>query len=146
MKPMTNSRARMLGKKELRKAFRELRIKDGLGDEEIADDEFSYWYNKSRDGVSSTPTGNYIIYEVIDSEPTHRADDCVIGRDFFAQIDVFSTRSYESSQLSSFIGRLEEKLLEKGFEVEMRGEDYEPDTRLYRQIFYVSKLYFGGKQ
>ena len=137
MKPMTNSKARSLGKKELRKVFRELRIKDGLGDEEIGADEFSYWYNKSRDGM----TGNYLIYEVIDSEPMHRADDVVIGREFFCQIDVFSVRSYESKQLSEFIGRLEEKLLERCFEVEMRGEDYEPDTRLYHQIFYVSKLY-----
>ena len=137
MKPMTNSRARTLGKKELRKAFRELRIKDGLGDEEIGADEFSYWYNKNRDGMA----GNYLIYEVINSEPTHRADDCVIGREFFAQIDVFSVRSYETKQLSEFIDKLENKLLEKGFEVEMRGEDYEPDTRLYHQIFYVSKLF-----
>ena len=61
MKSMTNNCARALGKKELRKVFRELRIKDGLGDEEIADNEFSYWYNKARDGQ----IGNYIIYEVI---------------------------------------------------------------------------------
>jgi len=134
---MTNSRARALGKKLLRKAFMELRIKDGFGDEEIGEGEFSYWYNKSRDGM----TGNYLIYEVIDSEPVYRADDCVIGRDFFAQIDVFSVSSYESKLLSEFIDRLENKLLEKGFEVEMRGEDYEPDTRLYHQIFYVSKLF-----
>jgi uncharacterized protein YqfB (UPF0267 family) len=134
---MTNTRARSLGKKELRRIFRELRIKDGLGDEEIGDDEFGYWYNKARDGTK----GNYIIYEVIDSEPTHRADDVVIGRNFFCQIDVFSVRSFEMKQLSEFIGRLEERLIERGFEVIMRGENYEPDTRLYHQIFYVSKLF-----
>ena len=137
MKTMTNAKARSLGKKELRRVFRELRIKDGLGDEEIGADEFSYWYNKNRDGK----IGNYLIYEVIDSEPTHRADDCVIGREFFCQIDVFSVRSFETKQLSDFLGKLEEKLAERGFEVEMRGEDYEPDTRLYHQIFYVSKLF-----
>ena len=137
MKNMTNSKARTLGKKDLRAVFKALKIKDGLGDEEIGSDEFSYWYNKARDGT----IGNYIIYEVIDSEPTHRADDAVVGREFFCQIDVFSVRSYESKQLSEFIEKLENKLLEKGFEVEMRGEDYEPDTRLYHQIFYVSKLF-----
>jgi len=134
---MTNSKARTLGKKDVRAVFRLLRIKDGLGDEEIVPDEFSYWYNKSRDGT----VGNYIIYEVIDSDPAYRADDVVIGREFFAQIDVFSVRSFESGELPSFLGRLEEKLLERGFEVEMRGEDYEPDTRLHHQIYYVSKLY-----
>ena len=138
MKSMTNSKARTLGKKDLCAVFRNLRIKDGLGDEEIGDGDFSYWYNKARDGQ----IGNYLIYEIIDSEPTHRADDAVIGREFFCQIDVFSVRSFESKQLSEFIGQLEEKLLEKRFEVEMRGEDYEPDTRLYHQILYVSKLFF----
>ena len=137
MKAMTNSRARTLGKKELRKAFRELRIKDGLGDEEIGADEWGFWYNKSRDGSK----GNYLVYEVIDSEPARRADDKVIGREFFCQIDVFSVRSYESKQMTEFIERLENKLLEKGFEVEMRGENYEPDTQLYHQIFYASKLF-----
>jgi len=134
---MTNSKARTLGKKDLRAVFKALKIKDGLGDEEIGSDEFSYWYNKARDGT----IGNYIIYEVIDSEPTHRADDAVVGREFFCQIDVFSVRSYESKQLSEFIEKLENKLLEAGFGAEMRGEDYEPDTRLYHQIFYVSKLF-----
>jgi len=134
---MTNSKARTLGKKDLCAVFRNLRIKDGLGDEEIGEGEFSYWYNKVRDGQ----IGNYLIYEIIDSEPTHRADDAVIGREFFCQIDVFSVRSFESKQLSRFLGQLEEKLLEKRFEVEMRGEDYEPDTRLYHQILYVSKLF-----
>ena len=137
MNAMTNAKARALGKKLLQKVFCELRIKDGLGDEPIAEGDFSYWYNKSRDGQ----IGNYLIYEVIDSEPVYRADDKIIGRDFFAQIDVFSVRGFESYELSEFISRLEEKLLDKGFEVEMRGEDYEPDTRLYRQIFYVSKLF-----
>ncbi|MCL2796842.1 MAG: hypothetical protein FWD58_02145 [Firmicutes bacterium] len=139
MKPMTNSRARALGKKALRAAFKALKIKDGLGDEVINSDEFSFWYNKTRDGQ----VGNYLIYEVIDSEPTHRADDAVIGREFFAQVDVFSVRGFESSFLADFLSRLEEQLLNRGFEVEMRGEDYEPDTRLYHQILYVSKLFFA---
>ena len=138
MKPMTNSWARALGKRDLRAVFRALKIKDGLGDEGIGADEFSFWYNKARD----SQVGNYLIYEVIDSEPTHRADDAVIGREFFAQIDVFSVRGFESSFLADFLSRLEEQLLNRGFEVEMRGEDYESDTRLYHQIFYVSKLYF----
>jgi len=152
----------MLGKKDVRSVFKALRIKDGLGDDlaslagcgavaphpckstsgfdgsaEINADEFSYWYNKNRDGQ----IGNYLIYEVIDSEPTYRADDAVISRDFFCQIDVFSVQSFESKQLSDFLGRLEEKLLEKGFEVQMQSEDYEPDTRLYHQIIYISKMY-----
>jgi len=137
LRNMTNSKARTLGKKELRAVFKALRIKDGLGDEPISPDEFIYWYNKSCNGQ----TGNYIIYEVIDTESARRADDAVIGREFFCQIDVFSVRGYESKQMTEFLERLENKLLEKGFEVEMRGEDYEPDTRLYHQIFYVSKLF-----
>jgi hypothetical protein len=137
MKPMTNSRARALGKKLLRRIFRELRIKDGLGDDPIAGDEFSYWYNRERDGFR----GNYLVYEVIDSEPTHRADDCVIGRDFFCQIDMFSIRSFESKQLTGLISQLEDRLTDYGFEVNMQGEGYEPDTRLYHQILFVSKLF-----
>ena len=136
MRNMTNSRARNLGKKLLRKAFRELRIKDGLGDEPITDDEFSYWYNKERDGQR----GNYLVYEVIDSDPVYRADDKVVGRDFFCQIDVFSIRGYETKQFSEFIGKFEDKLTDYGFEVDMQGENYEPDTRLYHQLIYVSKL------
>ncbi len=137
MKPMTNARARTLGKKDIRAVFKALRIKDGLGDEQPDADEFVYWYNKNRDGE----TGNYIIYEVINTDPTHRADDNVIGRDFFCQIDVFSVRSFESKQLSNLLSALEEKLLDRRFEVEISGETYEPDTRLYHQILFVSKLY-----
>jgi hypothetical protein len=137
MKAMTNARARELGKKDIRAVFKALRIKDGLGDDEIGPEEFAYWYNKSRDGT----TGNYIIYEVVDSEPTHRADDNVIGRDFFCQIDIFSLRSFESKQLSELLVKLEEQLLCRRFEVQVQGEAYEPDTRLYHQILYVSKLY-----
>lgn len=137
MKNMTNSKARTLGKKQLKSVFKSLRIKDGLGDDEIKSNEFSYWYNKNRDGT----IGNYLIYEIIDSEPTHRADNIVIGRDFYAQIDVFSVQSFESKQLSNFIGLLENKLIEYGFEVEMQGEEYESDTRLYHQILLVNKLY-----
>ncbi len=138
MRNMTNCRARTLGKKDLKSVFKLLRIKDGIGEDEIKPDEFSYWYNKNRDGT----VGNYIIYEVIDSEPSHRADDKVYGREFYAQIDVFSIRSFESKELSDFLGRLEEKLTEHLFEVEMQGEEYEQDTRLYRQTLFVSKIYF----
>ncbi len=138
MKNMTNYKARMMGKKDLKAVFKALRIKDGIGDDEIKSDDFSYWYNKNRDGT----IGNYLIYEIVDSEPAHRADDQVYGREFFAQIDVFSVRSFESKELSNFIQKLEEKLVEHRFEVDMQGEEYEQDTRLYRQTLFVTKIYF----
>lgn len=138
MKNMTNYKARTLGKKDLKAVFKALRIKDGIGDEEIKPDDFTYWYNKNRDGT----IGNYLIYEVVDSEPAHRADDQVYGREFFAQIDVFSIRSFESKELSNFIQKLEDKLVEHRFEVDMQGEEYEQDTRLYRQTLFVTKIYF----
>jgi len=137
MKNMTNSKARELGRKQLIAVFKSLRLKDGLGDENISKDEFSYWYNKARDGK----VGNYVIYEVIGSEPLYRADNSVIGREYFSQIDVFSIHSFESKKLSTLISKLENKLIEYGFEVEMKEEMFESDTRLYHQIFYVSKLY-----
>lgn len=136
MKNMSNSRSRRMGKKELKAVFKVLGIKDGLT-EETKCDEFSYWYNKARDGM----LGNYVIYEVIDSDPVHRADDVIISRDFFCQIDIFSIRSFESKHLADFIDRFENKLTEKRFEVNMESEDYEPDTKLYHLILYVSKLY-----
>lgn len=137
MKNMTNSKVRALGKKELVKVFKELRIKDGLGDENISKNEFSYWYNKARDGQ----IGNYIIYEVISSESLYRADNSVIGREFYCQIDVFSIHSFESKKLVELVTKLENKLIEYGFEVELKEEMFESDTKLYHQIFYVSKLY-----
>lgn len=138
MKNMTNYKARTVGKKDLKAVFKALRIKDGIGDDEIKPDDFTYWYNKNRDGT----IGNYLIYEVVDSEPAHRADDQVYGREFFAQIDVFSIRSFESKELSNFIQKLEDKLVEHRFEVDMQGEEYEQDTRLYRQTLFVTKIYF----
>jgi hypothetical protein len=65
----------------------------------------------------------------------------VLCRDFYAQIDVFSVRSFESKLLSETLAHLEEKLTEKGFEVTVEEEQYEPDTKLYHQILFVSKLY-----
>lgn len=138
MRGITNSRARTLGKKELRKVFKECRFKDGLTEREEADaEEFLYYYNKARDGK----IGNYIIYEVVDSDPVHRADDVVIAREFYCQIDVFSVRSFETKQLIETLLRLEEKLLEHRFGVELQGEEFEPDTRLYRQVIFATKMY-----
>ena len=48
----------------------------------------------------------------------------------------------ESKSLQDTLAKLEEKLTAAGFEVEMDGEDYEPDTRLYHQVIYAAKLYF----
>jgi hypothetical protein len=137
---MTNSRARTLGKKELRKIFKEMRFADGLTDT-AEDGEFSYWYNKSRDGQ----IGNYIVYEVVDSNAVYRADDAVIARELYCQIDVFSVRGFETQQLSETLLHLEKKLLEHGFEVEMHKEAYESDTRLYHVVLLVNKLYFYTK-
>jgi len=153
MKPMTNSKTRERGKRELRRVFKDCRFKDALtlGEQDaprqsgsLTLDDFIYYYNKARDGVSSTPVGNlnYIIYETISTEPTRRADNVVIGREFFAQVDVFSVKSFESKIMQDTLAKLEEKLTAAGFEVEMQSEDYEPDTRLYHQVFYVSKQYF----
>jgi len=115
---------------------------DGLtmGTEESAAgaDDFVYYYNKARDGQ----IGNYIIYEVIASDPTRRADDKVIGREFFAQVDVFCTRSFESKFLTDTLVKLEDKLTEAGFEVDARSEDFEADTRLYHQVYFIAKQYF----
>jgi len=140
MKNMTNSKVRKLGRRELRSLFRALKFKDGLtvGSEETAEpNDFIYWYNKNRDGA----VGNYIIYEVVASDPTHRADDAVIGREFYAQIDVFSTSSFESKLLTETLENIENALVAAGFEVDARSEDYEHDTRLYHQAFFVSKIY-----
>jgi len=142
MRNIQNSNVRKRGKRELRAIFKTLRFKDGLtlGTEEDAAgaDDFVYYYNKARDGQ----IGNYIVYEVIASDPTRRADDVVIGREFYAQVDVFSTRSFESKLLTETLAKLEEKLTEAGFEVDAREEDYEPDTRLYHQVYFISKQYF----
>lgn len=138
MKQMTNSKARTFGKKELVTLFKELRIKDGLREDEINPNEFTYWYNKSREGM----LGNYLIYEIIDSEPVHRADDKIISRYFYCQIDIFSILSFETKEINRFIERLENKLTEHRFEVEMTDERFESDTKLYHQVLIVSKIYF----
>lgn len=140
MKNMTNFRARTLCKKEIVSVFKALRIKDGIGDDDTdISSDFTYWYNKARDGM----IGNYIIYEIVSSDPLYRADNAIIGRDVFCQIDVFSVQSYESKVLKELVERLEEKLTEIGFEVEMKEESFEADTRLYHQVLYISKLYIN---
>ena len=142
MRNISNSQAMTKGKLELRAVFKALRYKDGLTIEQeraqVNTDDFIYYYNKARDGQ----IGNYIIYEVVASDPTQRADDKVIGREFYAQVDVFSTSSFESKLLTETLSKLEEKLTEAGFEVDAQSEDYEPDTRLYHQVYFISKQYF----
>ena len=142
MRNISNSSVRKRGKRELRAIFKTLRFVDGLtmGEEQNAAgaDGFVYYYNKARDGQ----LGNYIIYEVIASDPTRRADDVVIGREFYAQVDVFSTRSFESKLMADTLAKLEDKLTESGFEVDARDEDYEHDTRLYHQAYFISKIYY----
>lgn len=141
MRNIPNSKARECGKRELRHVFKACKFKDALTlneQEAPSPDDFIYYCNKARDGQ----IGNYIVYEVIASDSTRRADDKVIGREFYAQIDVFSISSFESKLLTETLAKLEEKLTEAGFEIDMQGEDYEPDTRLYHQALFVSKLYF----
>jgi len=141
MRNIPNSKTRERGKKDLRRVFRDCKFRDALTLNEQdapAPDDFIYYYNKARDGQ----VGNYIIYETIASDPTRRADDVVIGREFYAQVDVFSVKSFESKLMQDTLAKLEEKLTAAGFEIDMRDEDYEPDTRLYHQALFVSKLYF----
>jgi hypothetical protein len=140
MKNLTNSKARANGKRDLRRVFRDCKFKDALtlGEDAATPDDFIYYYNKARDGQ----VGNYIVYEVISTDANTRADDSIIGREFYAQVDVFSVKSFESKSLQDTLAKLEEKLTAAGFEVTMDGEDYEPDTRLYHQVIYAAKLYF----
>ena len=105
---------------------------------EVKAEDFVYYYNKNRNGQ----IGNYIVYEVIASEPTRRADDVVIGREFYAQVDIFSTSGFESKLLQETLAKLEDKLTEAGFEVDAREEDFEADTRLYHQVYFISKQYY----
>ena len=134
---MTNSKAREKGKKELIEVFKSLGFADGLSDD-IPDDKFIFYYNKARNGQ----IGNYIIFETIDSIDVCRADDAVIAREFFCQIDIFSVNSFESKKLKNTIVSLEEKLGEKLFGVDMKEDTFEPETKLYHLILIVSKAYF----
>ncbi len=136
---MTNSRARERGKKELIELFESLGFVDGLAVQEIPEEKFVYYYNKARNGQ----IGNYIIFETIDSTDLCRADDVVIAREFFCQIDIFSVNSFESKKLKSTIAILEEKLNERLFEVDMKEDTFESDTKLYHLILIVSKAYFN---
>ncbi len=135
---MTNSKAREKGKKELIGIFKSLGFYDGLG-EDIPDDKFVFYYNKARNGQ----IGNYIIFETIDSADICRADDAIIAREFFCQIDIFSVNSFESKKLKETILSLEERLGEKLFGVDMKEDTFEPDTKLYHLILIVSKAYFN---
>lgn len=140
MRNMTNAKTRAQGKRDLRRVFKDCRFVDALtlGEQDAPKaDDFIYYYNKARDGQ----VGNYVIYEVVASDPMRRADDVVITREFFAQVDVFSVKSFESKLLQDTLAKLEEKLTAAGFEIDMQGEDYEPNTRLYHQTLYVSKLF-----
>lgn len=140
MRNTTNSYARQRGKRELQRIFKDCRIKDALTlNEQDAPtpDDFIYYYNKARDGQ----VGNYIVYETIASEGTRRADDVVIAREFYAQVDVFSVKSFESKLLQDLLEKIEEKLTAAGFEIDMREEAFEADTRLYHVALFLSKIY-----
>jgi hypothetical protein len=136
MKNTTNTNARAECRRDLRRAFKDAKIFDGLGDE-IPDGAFTYWYNKSRDGT----IGDYVIYEITDSDPNARADDAVFLRAITMSIDVFSTSSFESKKLSDTLERLENALNKHGFGVNQTYEDYEPDTKLYHAVFRAVKIF-----
>lgn len=133
---MTNSKIRQKAKRELREIFRLCRIEDGLTAKEITE-KWSYWYNLERTGKR----GNYIIYEIIETPVMHRADDTVLTRELYCQVDIFSTDSFETEKLTSLIESLEKGLIKAGFEVDFKDEMYEPDTRLFHLPIYISKLY-----
>ncbi len=134
---MTNCKAREKGKKELTEIFDSLGFVDGLSNNKPGD-SFVYYYNKARNGQ----IGNYIIFETIDSADVCRADDIVLAREFFCQIDIFSVNSFESKKLKQTIASIEEKLGERLFGVDMKEDTFEPDTKLYHLILIVSKAYF----
>jgi hypothetical protein len=144
---MTNAKARSLGKRELRKVFTVCKFRDALTldeQENTSVDDFIFYYNKARDlsaDRQAGQVGNYLVYEVISTDALHRADDAVVGREFFAGVDVFSVKSFESKLLTDTLAKLEDKLVAAGFEVEAGAEDFEAETRLYHQVIYASKLY-----
>lgn len=141
MRNLTNSSVRVKGKKQLIRVFKDCRFIDALTLNEQSKpkpDDFIFYYNKARDGK----VGNYIIYEIISTDAAYRSDDKTIGREQFVQVDVFSVKSFESKLMRDTLERLETKLTAAGFEVDMQGENYEPDTKLYHQVIYVTKLYF----
>jgi hypothetical protein len=136
---MTNYKTRQKGKRELMAIFRACRIRDGLTEKEITD-KWTFWYNLERTGKR----GNYIIYEVLDSPVLHRADDKVLTREFFCQVDVFSLDSFETERLAVLIDSLETALTAAGFEVIFKDEMYENDTKLFHVPIFISKLYAEG--
>lgn len=137
MKNLTNHSVRARGRKDLYNIFLSLGFKDGLKDK-AENNEFSFWYNKSRDGY----IGNYLLYEIIDSNAVTKADNVIISRDFFCQIDIFSVNSFESKTVSKMLEKLENLLAENNYSVTMEQEEFENTTRLYHGILFVSKLYF----
>lgn len=140
---MNNTKARNSAKADLIKGLNMAGVVEGitLTPEQIQSETRTImWHGVLRNDLARNKP-NYITYNISSSEARVRADDTTYLREVMIAVDIYSKHSFDSKDNYTLLLKVETKLAEKGFEIEMNDEIYENDTKLFHIPLTIYKNY-----
>lgn len=140
---MDNSKARKNAKTELITALNSAGAVEGISltPQQIQSETRPlFWHGVLRNELAREKT-SYITYSIPSSDTRVRADDDTFLREVMIALDIYSKFSFDSEDSYTLLLKVETKLAEKGFEVEMNDEIYEEDTKLFHIPLTLYKNY-----
>ena len=140
---MRTIRARRVCRKEVISLLKSIGLQEGIGlnDAEIdGTNNILFWH-----GVVRNPKARnkpiYLSYYFPSFERKYSADNDDFIREVMVAIDVFSKRSFDSSENFDLLENIENIFKDNGFEVEFADEIFENETSLFHYPLTLYKLY-----
>lgn len=140
---MRTIRARRVCRKEVISLLKSIGLQEGIGlnDAEIdGTNNILFWH-----GVVRNPKARnkpiYLSYYFPSFERKYSADNDDFIREVMIAIDVFSKRSFDSSENFDLLENIENLFKDNGFEVEFADEIFENETSLFHYPLTLYKLY-----
>ena len=140
---MRTIKARRVCRKEVIELLKSIGMVEGIGlnDSEIEGTRgILFWHGVVRNSKARNKT-TYLSYYFPSFERKYSADNDDFIREVMVAIDVFSKRSFDSSENFDLLENIENVFKDNGFEVEFADEIYENETSLFHYPLTLYKLY-----
>lgn len=142
---MTTTRALMLAQRETIELLKSAGCVDGekATDAQRRSTQVVLFWDSVLKSKAASDKQTYVVYSVVSAEPVHRADDGVITREAYVNVDVFARRSMLAKSTQDLISALNAAALSAGWAFESGGATYyEPDTAIYHSTFGLTKAIY----
>ena len=140
---MRTIEARRKCRKDVRDLLKSIGLLEGIGlnDSEIeGTNQILFWHGVVRNQKARNKT-TYLSYYFPSFERKISADNDDFIREVMVAVDVFSKRSFDSSENFDLLENIENVFKDNGFEVEFADEIYENETSLFHYPLTLYKLY-----